>query len=121
MSDLATLEHLHRPATQLPVSWYCDPSIFEAEQRLLFPRAPRYVGHELMVPNPGDYYTLAWRDNAQVLVRNPRGVELLSNICRHRQAIMLQGRGNAPNIVCPIHRWTYDLNGELLGAPFFEE
>ena len=51
----------------------------------------------------------------------PQGVELLSNICRHRQAIMLNGRGNTPNIVCPIHRWTYDLQGKLLGAPHFAD
>ena len=74
-----------------------------------------------MVPNVGDYYALAWRDNAQALVRNASGVELLSNICRHRQAIMLQGAAAAPNIVCPLHRWTYDLKGELLGAPHFAD
>ncbi len=34
---------------------------------------------------------------------------------------MLKGRGNAHNIVCPIHRWTYDLKGELLGAPHFAD
>ena len=34
---------------------------------------------------------------------------------------MLNGRGNAPNIVCPLHRWTYDLKGELLGAPHFAD
>ena len=34
---------------------------------------------------------------------------------------MLEGRGNAQNIVCPLHRWTYDLKGELLGAPHFPE
>jgi choline monooxygenase len=56
-----------------------------------------------------------------VLVRNDRGVELLSNVCRHRQSIMLGGRGNAQHIVCPLHRWTYDLKGELLGAPHFPE
>jgi len=121
MSNLATVERLRRATSQLPVSWYCDPAVYDAEQRLLFPRAPGYVGHELMVPEPGDYYALAWRDNAQALVRNAAGVELLSNICRHRQAIMLKGRGNVPNIVCPIHRWTYDLKGELLGAPHFAD
>jgi len=121
MSNLATAEHLRRATSQLPVSWYCDPKVFDAEQRRLFRHAPGYVGHELMVPNAGDYYVLGWRGNAQVLVRNVRGVELLSNICRHRQAIMLHGRGNAPNIVCPIHRWTYDLQGGLLGAPHFAD
>ena len=121
MSNLASAAHLRRATSQFPVSWYCDPRVFDAETRHLFPRAPGYVGHELMVPEPGDYYTLPVRDNAQVLVRNAAGVELLSNICRHRQAIMLKGRGNAQNIVCPIHRWTYDLKGELLGAPHFAD
>ena len=45
------------------------------------------------------------------LVRNGERIELLSNICRHRQAIMLTASGNVQNIVCPVHRWTYDLSG----------
>ena len=121
MSNLATADRLRRATSQVPVSWYCDPAFSALEERLLFAPGPGYVGHELMVPNVGDYYALASRDNAQALVRGIRGVELLSNICRHRQAIMLKGRGNAPNIVCPIHRWTYDLEGRLLGAPHFDE
>jgi choline monooxygenase len=52
-------------------------------------------------------------------VRQPDGCYEMSNVCRHRQAIMLQGSGNAKNIVCPIHRWTYDAGGELIGAPHF--
>ena len=111
-----------RPANcQLPVSWYFDPEIFEREKKLLFDAGSNYVGHELMVPNVGDYQTLGWMDDAKVLVRSRTGVELLSNVCRHRQSIMLQGRGNIENIVCPLHRWTYDLKGELLGAPLFPE
>jgi phenylpropionate dioxygenase-like ring-hydroxylating dioxygenase large terminal subunit len=42
-------------------------------------------------------------------------------VCRHRQSLLLKGRGNTRNIVCPIHRWTYDLTGKLLGAPNFSE
>ena len=121
MSNLATADRLRRATSQLPVSWYCDPALPALEQKVLFDRGPGYVGHELMVPNPGDYYALPWRDNAQALVRGPARIELLSNICRHRQAIMLKGRGNASNIVCPLHRWTYDLSGKLLGAPHFDE
>jgi phenylpropionate dioxygenase-like ring-hydroxylating dioxygenase large terminal subunit len=91
------------------------------ERRLIFDGGPGYVGHALMTPNVGDYHTLEWEDHARMLVRNANGVELLSNVCRHRQAIMLQGRGNARNIVCPIHRWTYDTGGELMGAPHFPQ
>ena len=121
MSDLATAARLGQATSQFPASWYCDPRVLDAERRLLFAAGPSYVGHELMVPESGDYHVLVARDDAQTLVRNAGGIELLSNICRHRQAIMLSGKGNAQNIVCPIHRWTYDLKGELLGAPHFPD
>ncbi|MBW8906494.1 MAG: aromatic ring-hydroxylating dioxygenase subunit alpha [Betaproteobacteria bacterium] len=121
MSNVARLRELKPAHCHLPVSWYFDPAIFELEKKLLFEAGANYVGHELMVPNVGDYHTLEWMNHAWMLVRNASGVELLSNVCRHRQAIMLEGRGNAENIVCPLHRWTYHLKGELLGAPHFPE
>ena len=123
MSTLASLAQLRPARCQLPVSWYFDPEIFAREKKLLFDAGANYVGHELMVPELGNYHTLAWMDHAKVLVRsseNPDGgVALLSNVCRHRQSIMLEGRGKLESIVCPLHRWTYDLKGELLGAPRF--
>jgi phenylpropionate dioxygenase-like ring-hydroxylating dioxygenase large terminal subunit len=121
MTDLATVTALTHTPTQLPLSWYFDPAVAEIERRTLFDNGPRYVGHELMVPNPGDYHVLDWMGNGKVLVRNEAGVELLSNVCRHRQSILLKGRGNTRNLVCPIHRWTYDLRGKLLGAPEFPD
>ncbi len=125
MSHPARASELQATRCQLPVAWYFDPAIFALEKKLLFDAGPGYAGHELMVPNAGDYHTLAWMDHAKMLVRNSAdeqaGVELLSNVCRHRQSLILEGRGNAPNIVCPLHRWTYDLKGELLGAPLFAE
>ncbi|HEX6006594.1 MAG TPA: aromatic ring-hydroxylating dioxygenase subunit alpha, partial [Burkholderiales bacterium] len=119
MSDLSTLSAIHAASTQLPVNWYFDPRIYELEKRLLFDAGPGYMGHELMVPNVGDYQTLDWLGHSKALVHGAQGVELLSNVCRHRQAIILKGRGTARNIVCPLHRWTYDLGGKLLGAPHF--
>ena len=119
MTDLANVSALTRTPGQLPIHWYFDPRVADIEQKLLFQGGPNYVGHELMVPELGDYRSLDWMGHAQVLVRNQSGVELLSNICRHRQSIMLKGGGNTQNIVCPLHRWTYDLSGKLLGAPHF--
>ena len=119
MSDLSNVPRFSRTAPQLPVHWYFDPAIYEIEKRLLFDDGPGYVGHELMVPEVGDYHSLQWLGHAKALVRNEGGIELLSNICRHRQATILQGRGSTKSIVCPLHRWTYDLRGRLLGAPHF--
>jgi nitrite reductase/ring-hydroxylating ferredoxin subunit len=104
----------------LPISWYFDPGWFEREMLLLFEKGPGYVGHELMVPDVGDYHVLPWTEDGKLLVRSADGVGLLSNVCRHRQGLLLEGRGNAQNIVCPLHRWTYDLGGRLLGAPDFD-
>ena len=121
MSDLSSAAVFSSIASQLPPGWYFDPRIYEIEKRVLFDHGPGYVGHELMVPNVGDYQAMEWLGNAKALVRGESGIELLSNICRHRQAVMLKGRGTARNIVCPLHRWTYALDGRLLGAPHFPE
>lgn len=122
MSNLAdSVSALSTTTPQLPVSWYFDPEIFALEKKLLFDNGPGYVGHVLMVPERGDYHALERFEGARVLVNNANGIEMLSNVCRHRQAIMLNGRGKLPadNIVCPVHRWTYDAQGTLLGAPHF--
>ena len=121
-------------STQLPVSSYFDEALYQREMETLFQRGPRYVGHALSVPSVGDYATLIQEGEGRALVRTPTGIELISNVCRHRQALMLRGRGSvnrtAPgtaggNIVCPLHRWTYSGGsgtspaGTLLGAPHF--
>ncbi len=130
MSDLSL--QIQPAASQLPVSSYFDPALLAQEQHLLFGQGPRYVGHSLSVPQVGDYYALPQEQEGRALVRTPQGVELVSNICRHRQAVMLKGRGSlgqqgAGHIVCPIHRWTYSAapstsapTGTLIGAPHFD-
>jgi phenylpropionate dioxygenase-like ring-hydroxylating dioxygenase large terminal subunit len=122
MSDLSiSIEALERSRTQLSVATYFDEALFREEQRLIFERSPRYLGHELAVPEVGDFQALAQEGEGRALVRTPDGLELISNVCRHRQAVMLRGRGNTKsNIVCPLHRWTYGLDGALVGAPHFD-
>ncbi len=126
MSDLSL--QLQQAQAQLPVTSYFDQALFQRELETIFQQGPRYVGHQLAVPNVGDYYALPHEGEGRALVRSANGVELISNICRHRQAVMLKGRGNlqtqgkghaAGNLVCPLHHWTYAPSGELLGAPHF--
>jgi len=118
MTDLATAALTATPQA-LSIDWYFDQQIFDAELKTVFANGPGYVGHQLMVPEDGDYHVLDWAGNGQALVRNAQSVNLLSNVCRHRQATLLQGRGHAKSIVCPVHRWTYSTEGKLLGAPHF--
>ncbi len=133
MADIGREAQFAPARTQLPVDSYFDEAIFAQEQAHIFARAAHYIGHEKLVPEVGDWHALAQEDNGRVLVRNPEGVELLSNVCRHRQALILGFSGQdgqsqsgklhrtGGNIVCPIHRWTYDKQGKLLGAPKFAQ
>ncbi|WP_374668236.1 aromatic ring-hydroxylating dioxygenase subunit alpha [Ramlibacter sp.] len=131
MSDLSL--QLQQAASQLPVSSYFDEALLSREVELIFQSGPRYLGHALAVPEVGDYYALPHENEGRALLRTPQGVELVSNVCRHRQAVMLKGRGNLAaragsggHIVCPLHRWTYSGGaagakaGTLLGAPHFQ-
>jgi choline monooxygenase len=123
MSDLSdSLEALARSRTQLPVHTYFDDELFRLELELIFQSGPRYIGHELAVTEVGQHHALPQEGDGRALVRTRDGVELISNVCRHRQAVILRGRGRSSgeNIVCPLHRWTYDLHGRLIGAPHFE-
>jgi choline monooxygenase len=129
MSDLSL--QLQQATSQLPVSSYFDTALFQREMEVLFKGGPRYVGHQLAVPEVGDYYALPQEKEGRALLRTPQGVDLVSNVCRHRQAVILKGRGSlgaqpgtGGNIVCPLHRWTYSAGrgapaGTLLGAPHF--
>jgi choline monooxygenase len=127
MSDLSL--QLQQAASQLPVSSYFDEALYQREIEVLFKHGPRYVGHSLAVPEQGDYHALPQEGEGRALVHTAQGVELVSNVCRHRQAVMLKGRGNlhaagsgtGGNIVCPLHRWTYAPSGQLLGAPHFQQ
>ena len=127
MSDLSL--QLQQASGQLPVTSYFDEALYQRELQTLFNNGPRYVGHVLSVPQVGDYFALPQENEGRALVHTPQGIQLISNVCRHRQAVMLKGRGNlndpakdmGGNVVCPLHRWTYAGNGQLLGAPHFQQ
>ena len=128
MSDLSL--QLQQAKSQLPVTSYFDEALFQQEMRLIFDGGPRYVGNRQAVPEPGDYMSLEHEGHGRALIHTSEGIQLISNVCRHRQATMLKGRGNLHtqgkghgngDIICPLHRWTYAANGVLKGAPHFAQ
>jgi choline monooxygenase len=136
MTDPGRKVHVSPALTQLAPSVYLDEQVLAQERELIFDKSSIYVSHEKTIAQQGDWRALAHENNARVLVNGKQGIELISNVCRHRQALMLGGEtGNVTgtknisgnlsatggNIVCPLHRWTYDDAGRLLGAPHFDE
>ena len=79
MSDVATLSRLAPAVSQLPVDWYFDEKVFALEKKLLFDAGSGYVGHQLMVPETGNYRSLEWKDHGQMLLNGGtyNGVQIL--------------------------------------------
>ncbi len=136
MSDVGQNKHLEPANSQPNLANYLDEKQLAVECDIIFNQSSLYIGHEKGVPQLGDWRALSQENMGRVMVRTPSGLELISNICRHRQGLMLgnqAGWGNRTasitgnlsetggNIVCPLHRWTYNPKGELLGAPQFPQ
>ncbi len=73
-----------------------------------------------MLPNIGSFFVSNRDDKQYVIIKNHQGILALSNICRHHQAIILEGSGEINKIHCPFHRWQYNLEGDLISTPHFK-
>jgi len=116
--DIAALlrgDAVHRAA-------YTDPAVFALEQERIFRRAWLYLAHESEVPRAGDYVLRRLGPDEVLLVRREDGgLSLLHNRCAHRGArIVTEPAGNARQLRCPYHSWTYALDGRLVGVPLPE-
>ena len=98
---------------------YIDPEIFEIEQEKIFKKVWLYVGHESLIPNPGDYYCTTLVGQPVVLSRNVGDtVHVIFNRCGHRGAKVLnKKRGNAKLFACMYHGWRFRPDGGLAGVP----
>jgi phenylpropionate dioxygenase-like ring-hydroxylating dioxygenase large terminal subunit len=96
-------------------SIYRDPDIFALEMRRIFGRSWVYVGHDSLVPKPGDFITTRIGDQPIVMSRHTDGkVYVLYNSCGHRGAIVCNDdKGSAPLFRCCYHGWTFKTNGDL--------
>ena len=104
-----------------PVKSYFDAASCDAEVKFAFGKGLRYAGHTLMVPEKFSYFTLPHLHDRYVLFNQGDGYDIVSNVCLHRQAKLLEGAGRTRNIICKLHCWGYDNLGTLRGTPQFGE
>ncbi|MCY3780601.1 MAG: Rieske 2Fe-2S domain-containing protein [Chloroflexi bacterium] len=120
LSDYNPSEDLSRAET-MPARWYIDPDFLALEAAKIFYKTWQPVGRVEDVLRIGDYFCCEVLDQPLVIVRNGAGqLRGYYNVCKHRAAIVAQGRGNRRSLQCKYHGWTYDLDGKLLRAPEFE-
>ncbi len=105
-------------AGALPASCYTSAEFFAFERETVFGRSWLCVGRSDQVPTPGDYFSLTIADEPIIVVRGMDGdLRVLSALCRHRGHILTEDAGNTRLFTCPLHHWTFDTKGFLVGAP----
>lgn len=104
--------------TTVSVDAYRSPQIHRAEREALFRGRPQFIGLSADLPGPGTFCTRADLVVPTVLTRDEAGrARAFANVCRHRGAEVARGRGDARQLSCPYHAWTYGLDGTLRRIP----
>jgi choline monooxygenase len=106
-------------AVALAPRLYTDPSLQEAEQRLIFERTWQLAGHVCELPRPGSYLTAQAGSQPVLVLRDEHHrLRAYRNVCRHRGSLLLSGSGQCKAAIrCRYHGWTYRFDGTLIGVP----
>jgi nitrite reductase/ring-hydroxylating ferredoxin subunit len=101
----------------LPPECYTSPEFFEFERKAVFARSWICVGRIEQLANPGDCISARPAGEPIIVARTPAGeLRAMAAICRHRGQV-IPCATNQKTLRCPLHYWTYDLDGKLIGAP----
>jgi len=107
-----------QPAMGLEARYFTDGDLFARILDTVFYKNWLLACHSSQLSRRGDYLTLSLYDQDIVIARG-RDDELKAfyNVCQHRGHRLADGSGNKKLLVCPYHRWSYDLDGRLKAAP----
>ena len=108
-----------RDGFALPGAFFADEALYEAELELIFARHWLFVANAAEIPEGGDYRTYQIGRYPIFLLRRDDGtIVAFHNTCRHRGSRILQHEAGiaGATLMCPYHRWTYDLDGHVIGC-----
>ena len=104
---------------------YLDQSVMEAELKAIWYAQWIYVCREEKILKPGDYSIMGLGTQRIIVTRNNEGeLRAFHNTCRHRGSELCSqpvGSFTGGRILCPYHKWSYDLDGNLKATPFLEQ
>lgn len=108
-------------AETIPARWFTASSMDQVDREQLLANTWLYVGHVSQVSKRGDYFVDEVLGRPILVVRNLSDEILcFSNVCRHRGGPVALASGSSRVLRCAYHAWSYNLDGQLVGAPRFE-
>ncbi|MDX2243714.1 MAG: aromatic ring-hydroxylating dioxygenase subunit alpha [Leptolyngbyaceae cyanobacterium bins.302] len=110
--------NLTREAVTLPSVLYTSDEIYQLEQARIFGKAWCYVGNTSRLKEAGSYFTTTIAGQPLIVLRDRAGtLRAFLNVCPHRGAPLALESGQCSKLTCLYHAWTFDLEGNLRGAP----
>jgi phenylpropionate dioxygenase-like ring-hydroxylating dioxygenase large terminal subunit len=115
-------------AKTLPPAIYTDADYFDYEVETVLKAGWQAIAHISQLKNVGDYVQTDLLGEPLLVTRAKDGaIRVLSRACPHRGLdVMLDTEGqmacgNAQILVCPYHRWSFELDGSLKGCPEMQQ
>jgi len=111
-------------ASTLAARYYVSEEVYALEMERIFSNRWLYVGRLSEIPDAGNYVLFEIDNESLILLRDRSGEpRAFYNVCRHRGTRMVvEPVGRLDRVIrCPYHAWSYELDGQLAGAPSMNE
>ncbi len=113
-------------ASTIPASFYTSPHWYEACKEKIFAKTWQFclAQDELRLPGQLAPHTLlpGLLDEPLLFIRDEKdALHCLSNVCTHRGNLLIDGNCVAPHIRCKYHGRRFNLCGEFIHMPEFEQ
>nr|WP_232924714.1 aromatic ring-hydroxylating dioxygenase subunit alpha [Pseudomonas cichorii] len=107
-----------KPRHALPRELYSDPNVYQQDLDQIWHKDWIFAGHTFELEKAGQYLSLQVGQYPVAVVRGKAGqVRAFHNSCRHRGSkVCTEPHGKVAKLVCPYHKWTFELDGQLLFA-----
>jgi phenylpropionate dioxygenase-like ring-hydroxylating dioxygenase large terminal subunit len=102
----------------IPIEWYLSRDIYEREKQRIWRRRWQVACREEDVPEVGDTWVYDVADLSVVVVRSaPARIQAFYNACLHRGRALRDSCGRTPELQCPFHGFTWNLDGTFKRYP----
>lgn len=106
-------------------SWYfCSPEAYAFDLQEIIRKSWQFACHTSMLPSPETFVTMSLAGLEIIVLKNRTGVlKAFANTCPHRGARLVNEASGSLNklILCPVHGWSFDLEGDLANIPRWKE
>ncbi|MFZ0664972.1 MAG: aromatic ring-hydroxylating dioxygenase subunit alpha [Acidimicrobiales bacterium] len=103
--------------SDIPRERYISQEIHDLEVEKVWGRAWQVACREEEIPDEGDIWVHEIAGTSLIVLRTAGGLKAFYNSCLHRGTQLRTSSGNASELRCPFHGFTWNLDGTFRGMP----